>query len=398
MEKKDFELLMAKVKEGISEAVKNEIAVATDGLITSDQFAERIEALGIDGKVVKELTDAVDKQGIEIQKLFQANAPKLTLEEEVAKHADVFKSLAKGAQQRISLELKTDVTTSSITNSTIAMRLPNIGQLPTQANRLAPLFRQGNVGPNSGGVIRYIDQLAATRNADVKAEAAQKPESAITWQEYNLPVEKIADTIPVTMEAFNDIDFIATELRKLLEVNIRIKEDNQLWNGSGVTPNLKGVYTSATEYVAAASGISDANIYDLIIKMQESIMDTSAYIPNYAIMNIQDVNAMRLHKDANDNYVVPPFASRDGSVVAGITIIPSNSVTQDTMLVGDFNYGTLYRLGGITVDAGWIDKQFIENMMTLRAEIREALLVRTVEAGAFAKETGIAAALVTLAT
>ena len=48
------------------------------------------------------------------------------------------------------------------------------------------------------------------------------------------------------------------------------------------------------------------------------------------------------------------------------------------------------------VDMGWIDKQFVENMMTLRAERRLGLLIRDVDADAFAKSTDITADLSTL--
>jgi hypothetical protein len=84
--------------------------------------------------------------------------------------------------------------------------------------------------------------------------------------------------------------------------------------------------------------------------------------------------------------------------VNGIRVIPSAAVTANTMVVGDFNFATIYNLGGITLDMGWIDKQFVENMMTLRAERRLGMLVRTAHTDAFRKVTSVSAALTTLAT
>lgn len=347
-----------------------------------------------------ELKEAMEKQGEVLAKLQDGQPEKVkSFTDVLNEKADSLAKLAKGDERVVQLNVKTDVLRSSVTNHTLAQRLTDVGQIDRQANVLAPLFRQGRVGANSNGVIRYVDQSAITNNAAATAEGAQKPESAITWQEYTLNIEKIADTIPVSMEMFNDVAFVESELRRLLEVNLAVKEDGYLWSGTGTTPQITGVYTRAPEYVAAAAGITDASIYDLIVKMKESIVSgSSKYRPNYAIMNIADINKMKLKKDGNNNYVMPPFVSQDGMVVDGIQIIESASVTADTMLVGDFNYATRYVLDDIVIKMGWIDKQFVENQMTLLAEIREGLLIREADKDGFAKETGIAAALVTLAT
>jgi hypothetical protein len=47
---------------------------------------------------------------------------------------------------------------------------------------------------------------------------------------------------------------------------------------------------------------------------------------------------------------------------------------------------------------GYTGSQFVEDMMTLKARKRLALLVRTADKGGFAKVTSISAALTTLAT
>ena len=342
---------------------------------------------------IAELKEIAEKQGLAMQKLTKGKEEKKTLRDLLIENKEALKNAGEKT-----LTLKTDVTRASVTDHTLAMRLSGVGQIATQQNVLEALFAQGAVGPNSNGVIRYVDQAARTNSADWKAEAAAKPESAITWVEKTLSIQKIADTIPVTMEALADVDFIESEIRNLLLTNLDLKKDADLWSGSGVAPIISGIYTQADTYTAVASGITDASIYDLIVKMQESIMAATKYVPNYAIMNIVDVNLMRLKKDGNNNYVMPPFVSQDGTQVSGITVIVSNSVTADTMLVGDFTKATLYKLGDLTIDVGMIDKQFVENMVTLRAEERMALLVRSVHTDAFAKETGIAAALVTLAT
>ena len=47
-----------------------------------------------------------------------------------------------------------------------------------------------------------------------------------------------------------------------------------------------------------------------------------------------------------------------------------SQVTANTMVVGDFRYGTIYELEDTTVEMGWINDQFIKNSFTILAEAR----------------------------
>lgn len=401
MDEKDFTALMDKFQTEAQPFVQGLIEKTVSGLITTDKFEEQVSTLATK-EAVQELTEAVEKQGLDLQKIIKGEDSKKSLEELVQDKAIEIKKIATGDAKNFKLEIKADVLRANVTGSTQAFRLPDIGIAPTQRNVWSQVFRHVTVGPDSNGVIRYVDQqpTGIVRSADVVAEGASKPESEMEWEEYTMNITKIADTIPVSMEAFRDVSFIAGELRRLLEINVAIKEDQQILNGSGVGANMTGVYTAAPTFAAVASGIQAASIYDLIVKVHESIVNGTGgkYMPNFVGMNIVDVNAMRLTKDQNDNYVLPPFVTANGEEVAGMRVLVSNQVTANTLIVGDSDYATIYDLEGLTIDMGWINDQFIKNMTTMRAEKRAAVLVREVDKTGFLKCTDIAADLVTLAT
>ncbi len=298
--------------------------------------------------------------------------------------------------------VKADFVRAGVTNSTQALRLDSIGQLAHRKLSAYDLFTKVPVGEGSNGVIRYADWDSATtaRAATLVAEGTAFPESTAKFEEYSLTLEKIGDTIPMSEETLYDIPRFTRELDNFLRVNVALVEDAQLVNGTGAAGQMKGVVTSAGTYTAAASGISDANIYDLIVKMHESIITdgSSKYMPNFALMNIVDINSMKLHKDANENYLVPPFVSADGNAVAGMVIVENNGITANSMLVGDSNYGTIYEVENYNVTTGYINDQFSADLVTLKAKKRENLLIRTADAGGFKKVASISAALTTLAT
>jgi HK97 family phage major capsid protein len=191
-----------------------------------------------------------------------------------------------------------------------------------------------------------------------------------------------------------DQSFIAGEINRLLDTHIRVKEDNYLWDGTGTTPVPKGAYVYASAFASAAyTGFKPAaaTIYDLIAIMAVEISNGygGMYQPNNVVLNPADVLRMQLAKDSTGQYVIPPFTLNNGMVVAGMTVIPSESVTANTMLVGDFSFGTIYDDGGIEIEVGYVADNFKEDVVTIKARKRMLLLVRTAYTGAFLKSTDI---------
>lgn len=406
MEEKDFNALIEKVKGAIgeSEAVKQlttDIANLKNDALTPDQFTEKMEAFAKDNDI-SGLKESIEKIGVGLKKLQESGPVKEeAIRDRLLKNHDALKRMAQGTKESFILNnVKTDVLRSNVSGSTQAYRIPGVNEQAYAATILANLFTPGTIGPDNNGTIRYVDQNAITRNADTVAEAAQFPESAITWIERNLPVQKIGDTIPVTHEAMMDVDFISGELNKLLNVNVALKEDGQIWSGDGTPPNLVGAYTTATTFNAAtmAAKKQDASIYDLIrsVKVQITNGKESKYMPNFVVMNPEDVDTMQSKKDANNNYVMPPWVSNDGMIINGMPIVESPTVTQNTMMVGDFRHGTYWQAEGFEIEVGWVANQFIEDMMTLKARKRAALLIKTADITAFYKVTDITAALTSM--
>jgi HK97 family phage major capsid protein len=405
MNEKELAALLEKVQGTITNSeviasLKSDLANLKDGAITADSFKEQMDAMA-EANDIPGLKESIEKIGVSLKKI-QDNGPVIekSLRDRLIENVDMLKALRNGDKSKIMTldNVKTTVLRSAVGSHTLAHRLTEIGQLATAGTVMAGLFRQGNVGPNNNGTIRYVDQLAATRNAAAVAEAGTFPESALTWVERYLTIEKIGDSIPVSQESLDDVDFIEGEIRRLLEVNVALIEDNYLWDGTGTTPQMKGVYTSAGAFTVSPNSKVDGSVYDLIRSIKTGITNGNGakYRPNIVVMNPADVDIMQSKKDANYNYIQPPWVSADGMNVAGLQIVESSVVTANTMLVGDFNYGTYWNSDNYTLELGWVASQFTADLMTLKARKRGGLLVRTVDEGAFKKITSISASLASM--
>lgn len=319
--------------------------------------------------------------------------PKEGIRSIIIKNHDAIKD-AVDKRRSFSLSLKTDVLRTSVTDHTLAMRLQDISDLAYEGFNVEQAFNSGRVGPNSNGVIRYVDQNTVTRNAAMKGEADTYPESVITWIEKTLDIKKVADSIPVSYEAWNDIDFIESQIKQLLTVNLARVVEDQLLAGDGTGVNLKGVFTSATAFNSGAySGFkpTSATLYDLLAIMKVEVANgkESKYMPNAVFLNPADILRMKLAKDAENNYILPPFIAANGMQVDGMKVYENPFVTANTLVLGDFRFGTVYTLDDIMLELGYVNDDFIKDLTTIKAKRRLALLIRSADEDAFLKSTNI---------
>ena len=297
---------------------------------------------------------------------------------------------------------KATVTTASVANNANALDLPEIGQLATRRNALYEILPKFNVPASANGTIRYIDwdQATIARAAAMMAQQGTFPESTAVWKTVTESLKKVGDSIPWTDEFEYDDAFLVNELGQFLRTNVDLIKGSQIINGNNTGNNLNGMVTVIPAYTPVASGITDASIYDLFVKLRESIETgaRSKYLTDFAVMNIADINKYKLKKDANNNYIMPPFVDANGTRIDGVTVIEDNAVTANTMFIGDRQFARIYETAGVGFEMGYINTDFTDGRKRMRLYNRLLFLIREADRSGFLKVTDIDAALTTLAT
>lgn len=367
-------------KEAIDEAVKTAKA---EMQVIIDKAKENISELALQ---VKELETKGGTSAMENE-----------LSKELKEKKEAIRAIAKGAKEEIAV--KANTLRASIATNPHQLLIDGIGQLQRVKRSLYDIFRKIPVAKgNHNGTISYVDWDEATtvKAAATIAEGGTFPESTAKFKGYTLQLQKIGDTLPVSEEFFEDEMLAASELDMFLETNVNDVIDSQIVIGDGTGSNLKGLIASVPAYVPVASGITDANIYDLIAKVSESITSVGGakYQPDFVAMNIADINKLKLKKDTTNNYVFNFNDPRIGT----LNIIEDNHVVANTLYLGDSRFARIYEMGGVVLSEGYTGSQFTSDMLTLKARKRLAFLIRTVDQTGFRKVTSISAALVTLAT
>lgn len=388
-------------KEDVAAEIKEALKVAG---LSSDIVTELEKLKGeLDSSKEGSIKSILIAQGEKINELISNGNKnvKESLVDVIKANADGLKNSTKKGKDH-EFVIKADTLRDDIVGNPAALDLNTVGQLAHHKLTVYDIFRKVPVPPGSNGVIRYVDWDAdtAVRAAAAVAEGADFPASTAKWATYTLSLQKVGDIIPMSEELMYDAPLFAAELKNFLETNVAIKVDTDLVSGNGTAPNIKGLKAQIPNYTASAAGITDANIYDLIVKLREAITSSygAKYRPNVALMNIADINLMKLKKDLNNNYILPPFYDRNGSIVDGISIIECNSFAANTMAIGDSRYGAIYEEPGITVNTGFATGDFESDMMSVKARRRLNLLIRTVDQTGWLEVTSISAALTTLAS
>lgn len=263
----------------------------------------------------------------------------------------------------------------------------------TRVVRRQPFLRQiVNVRPVSTKYVAWAEQATPDGGAGATAEGAAKTQADFDIVERNKIVEKITSYIKVSKEALDDIPFLNSEINTELVELLSLKLDADLLSGNGTTPNLKGILSYATTYDPTGSVFQDAveqaNQFDVIRAVVAQLANNS-YQANYVLINPLDAGLMDMIKvGASDGrYVLPPFYSANGQVIAGLNVITNPGVTAGDFLIGDFTKSNLAMREEINIQVGYENDDFTKNLVTILGELRATHYIKTNHAGAFYKGT-----------
>lgn len=247
--------------------------------------------------------------------------------------------------------------------------------------------------PVSGMYVAWAEAANPDGGASTTAEGTAKSQADFDLVEANKKVEKITAYTKVSKEALDDIAFLQSEINTELLELINLKLDDQIYQGNGTTPNLKGI--TATGYAATFSvvgatglvtGVDSANNFDAIRAAAWQI-EAANFIPNYVVINPLDAAVMDVTKSGATfpQYVMPPFYSANGQVIHGMRIIVNNGVTAGNFLVGDFTKSNLGIREDINISIGYDGNDFTNNLLTILAEVRAVHYIKTQHVNAFVK-------------
>lgn len=254
---------------------------------------------------------------------------------------------------------------------------------------IADLLMQGTTNSNT---VRYLQETTNTNAAAAVAESGAKPESTITFTQVDEPVRKVATFLPVSDEMLEDEAQIRSYLENRLRLFVQHAEEDQLLNGSGTAPNIRGLLnrvgiqtgTRSALGTSAGNGAGASVLGDVFMQAITNIRVNALVEPDGIVVHPTNWQTMRLVKDSAGQYLGggPMIGAYGNGLMAsesywGLPVVVTSRIAANTALVGAF--GTMAQVfyrNGLTVEASNSHADFFQlNQTALRAEQRLALAV-----------------------
>jgi HK97 family phage major capsid protein len=351
--------------------------------VETKKFGGMLEETKTKLEALQKQADAIDKT---LAEKHAAAPSRFTLEESLKENKS-FMSFIKGDAQKFTLtpqeqkavwlERKTTVDSSAVGAMTSGVltidRTPGIVQEARQALTIRSAL---TARPTTMQVIDFVKVNSAMTDASPQqGEGHTKKENAVTFTTKSETIKTIATFIPASRQVLQDFGELLGFLQNSLSYYVDLAEEKQMLTGAGTGQDLDGLITQATAFntglLSASAGWTKI---DIVGRAIQQITAAKELMPTFLVVHPNDWWGIRLTKDSQGRYIFPLGTAVD---LFGLTPIVTTSVASGTFLVGSGSPIATEirdRMGMEVEIATQHSTQFAENLVTIRAEKRLALV------------------------
>jgi HK97 family phage major capsid protein len=309
---------------------------------------------------------------------------------ELVVRADGFKAVQAGARSSGQIRvgnLKTALVNATGQNQPLVpdMRVPGV-VFPVQrrltVRDLLPSF------PTASNLVQFARETAFTNNAGPQTggspnsgENVAKAESALTFDLANAPVQTLAHWIPASRQILDDAPALTAYIDSRLMYGLKLKEEDELLNGSGTGNHLSGLITNSTPYDLTRTTVGTDTFIDVLSHAMTQLT-TAEIEADGVVLNPSDWESIRLTKETGTGITSGMYLLGDPRVsgpprLFGVPVVLTNSMARSQFLVGNFAMAAaIWDRADATVEISREHSDFFtKNMVALLCESRLALTV-----------------------
>lgn len=241
--------------------------------------------------------------------------------------------------------------------------------------------------PTTSNLITWVRELSFTNAAAPVTggspnanENAVKPESAMTFELKNSPVQTVAHWIPASRQILDDAPALAGYIDARLLFGLKLVEEDQLLNGNGVGTNLSGLISNSTTMDVSFANTTSDTLIDTIRRAITQVQ-LSFFEPSGVIIHPRDWEAIQLVKTTgtalSGQYIFSNPHTVESNRIWGLDVVPTVAMAQGQFMVGAFNMAAMiWDRNDATVEVSREHSDFfIRNMVAILCEERLALTV-----------------------
>lgn len=299
-------------------------------------------------------------------------------------YTDFVSGAATSARAVITLDKSPTPTTVGTTGPAATSLAPSLYAgvfgTPNVPQKIEPLIPHIAVTTDSVDYVTVADTIGA---AGV-AEAGAIPESKFTPTLAKANVVNVAHYTKITKQLADDAPALAAYINTKMLYGLQNKVEDQIVNGNGTAPQLKGLLATGSYTDASAQLTGAKNLFDLLLLLQ-GVAETAAYEPEALVLNPMTWAQLAMEKDSQGRYLLGGPGLAANKSVWGIPVVTSSAVPAGKFIFGNFTQtATVYDRQQVAVEmTNTNEDDFTHYLYTIRASRRLALAVE-VPAGIFA--------------
>ncbi|MBW9062383.1 phage major capsid protein [Rhizobium herbae] len=289
-----------------------------------------------------------------------------------------FSKNARGADLKVKATLTSATTDAagSVGDAIAPTRLPGIQELPQRRLTVRGLLTPGQMG---GNTLEYVKETGFTNNAGMVAEGAEKPSSDMKLELVTTSAKVIAHWMKASKQVLDDIPQLRSMIDQRLDYGLALKEEQQLLNGDGTGQNLLGIIPQASAF-AAPIAIADINMIDVLrLAMLQAAL--AEYPATGHVLNPIDWAYIEMMKDEIGRYIIGNPQGSIAPTLWRLPVVETQAISPRKFLTGAYRQGAqVFDRWESRIEVGYVDKDFIQNLVTVLGEERLALAVYRPEA------------------
>jgi hypothetical protein len=387
----DAKVIFDKQNSELQSQVEEKVNAAFEKLGKGMITKEACQAIVADatkeyGEKATKLEGVLREQGDKLNGLITTiKAPRsqaMQVDEILKPHIQAIKDCYKAGSGMVKIDFAAEqrkAAETSVANSILTMTptlaspyAPGIDLTPLSVYEIArnPIFVSSytDMGTTDLSRLAWINETQLLGLPTLVVEGAAKPMTQRTFTVQYSIAKKIAAYIGITEEFDKDLPYLATAVRRLLQMDIVRAFDLQVQ--ADVQANATQLnFTTALgpnglTLAPLKNSIFDATLYDALFTMGTAVR-LANFIPNISLVNPITMTKMLTTKDAYGRYNVPP-----DDLMEQINPKQGNNLFPDYALVGDMKQFKVDIYEDFSLKVGWINDDLIRNQFTVVAEVR----------------------------
>lgn len=331
--KQGLDAIKLEHQNAIKEVQKNVLEKSAEGVAAANKRLEEVET------AKGEMERQISELEVKIKDINKGNGNQPehfndVMAKAIEENFEAIKSFKKGDRHQFELKAVGDMSTANFSGTSYYNATTDVRQavLPLLTERIWMRDVLPSGTTNAGNI--WYPRHTGGEGGAAAWLSGNKAQIDFDFDGVNVPVEWIAGYVKVPRQMLDDVAWLQSFLRQNMLLSLYKQENNQILNGNGTSPQLKGIIPQAEAY----DGTYTVPV-ERIVDAGYGQVNENEGAANLALLHPRDAVAIILNKaSGSGEYDLPPGTIgfvNNRLTIAGMTVVQTKEITRGNFLVGD---------------------------------------------------------------